>query len=386
MTDQPECLICGRPALPGGDPSCDCLTHFLSRPVRPPEYGPDPADVARFPLEAHALPGPSGAPPAPAWARGAEDGGAEDGGGSYGDRGHGGEDRAGHGAPHDGAEDRGGDYSGGEEPGAGGPGGTAPEAAPLHGSYRAPHRPPASHRKPRGRTRIAVAAGGAVAAMVGSAALAASLLSGQYGRIDEIPPDDDRDDPSHALPDELPPAPEDGETPNTADTGPREAIPTPGADEEAPEGSGPPPEESASPPADVLQNGGAPTGPGAPEGSGRPAPSTTPPTPSDGPTPPGGEPGNPSPSRPGGEDPDPGGGRPELREGDRGPEVAELQRRLRQLRWVYTGPVTGVYDRGTAEAVTRFQIAYGVEGDPEGVYGPPTRAALENHTTDPPED
>ncbi|MGP3971203.1 peptidoglycan-binding protein [Streptomyces sp. 6N223] len=46
-----DCLVCGRPALPSGEPSCDCLTHSLSRPVGPPEHGPDPADVARFPLE-----------------------------------------------------------------------------------------------------------------------------------------------------------------------------------------------------------------------------------------------------------------------------------------------------------------------------------------------
>ncbi|MDT0323696.1 hypothetical protein RNC47_35880, partial [Streptomyces sp. DSM 44918] len=51
MTDQFDCLICGRPALANGEPGCDCVTHSLSRPVHPPDWEPDPADVARFPLE-----------------------------------------------------------------------------------------------------------------------------------------------------------------------------------------------------------------------------------------------------------------------------------------------------------------------------------------------
>jgi peptidoglycan hydrolase-like protein with peptidoglycan-binding domain len=69
-----------------------------------------------------------------------------------------------------------------------------------------------------------------------------------------------------------------------------------------------------------------------------------------------------------------------LREGDQGPEVVELQQRLTQLNWVYEGEADGFYDAETRDAVARFQVAYGVRGDEEGVYGDDTRAALEAAT------
>ncbi|MFI0901178.1 peptidoglycan-binding protein [Streptomyces sp. NPDC020983] len=64
-----------------------------------------------------------------------------------------------------------------------------------------------------------------------------------------------------------------------------------------------------------------------------------------------------------------------LQLGASGPEVRDLQRRLTQV-WVYAGPVNGTYDQATQRAVATFQIWYGVRGDPAGVYGPATRAAL----------
>lgn len=72
-----------------------------------------------------------------------------------------------------------------------------------------------------------------------------------------------------------------------------------------------------------------------------------------------------------------------LSEGDRGSEVAELQRRLRQLDWAYNGGLHGRYDDETRRAVARFQEGNGVTGDPEGVYGHATRAMLESMTTEP---
>ncbi|MDI3405887.1 peptidoglycan-binding domain-containing protein [Streptomyces cavernicola] len=75
---------------------------------------------------------------------------------------------------------------------------------------------------------------------------------------------------------------------------------------------------------------------------------------------------------------------PVLRAGDEGPEVRELQDRLRQ-RYVYAGPEHGSYDALVEEAVARYQYAEGVEGDPQGVYGPATRRALEAETEEPPE-
>lgn len=71
-----------------------------------------------------------------------------------------------------------------------------------------------------------------------------------------------------------------------------------------------------------------------------------------------------------------------LREGARGPEVRELQGRLRQLAG-YPGPDDGRYDADVRDAVSRYQRAYGVAGDPDGVYGTATRASLESRTHEP---
>ncbi|MFC7308534.1 peptidoglycan-binding protein [Streptomyces monticola] len=73
---------------------------------------------------------------------------------------------------------------------------------------------------------------------------------------------------------------------------------------------------------------------------------------------------------------------PVLREGDKGPEVRELQERLRQL-YLYGGPANGRYDFLVTDAVTRYQYASQVEGDERGVYGPATRKALESQTKEP---
>ncbi|MFI1616034.1 peptidoglycan-binding protein [Streptomyces lydicus] len=71
-----------------------------------------------------------------------------------------------------------------------------------------------------------------------------------------------------------------------------------------------------------------------------------------------------------------------LREGSSGPEVAELQERLRQLA-LYADPADGRYDADVRAAVSRYQQSYGVQGDPDGVYGTRTRASLEARTQQP---
>ncbi|MHB6907054.1 peptidoglycan-binding domain-containing protein [Streptomyces sp. DB-54] len=71
-----------------------------------------------------------------------------------------------------------------------------------------------------------------------------------------------------------------------------------------------------------------------------------------------------------------------LREGSSGPEVAELQGRLRQVA-LYTGTADGQYGTAVREAVARYQRTYGVQGDPDGVYGPATRVSLEARTRQP---
>ncbi|MEW2401271.1 peptidoglycan-binding domain-containing protein [Streptomyces sp. NPDC046862] len=78
------------------------------------------------------------------------------------------------------------------------------------------------------------------------------------------------------------------------------------------------------------------------------------------------------------EDPD---GPGTLREGDSGPEVAELQQRLRKIPNVYdNGATSGTYDATLTEAVARFQLWYGIRGDETGVYGNDTRLDLESRT------
>ncbi|USQ84901.1 peptidoglycan-binding protein [Streptomyces phaeoluteigriseus] len=70
-----------------------------------------------------------------------------------------------------------------------------------------------------------------------------------------------------------------------------------------------------------------------------------------------------------------------LREGATGPEVTDLQQRLRRIPDVYAdGATDGRYDTVLAEAVARFQLWYGIRGDETGVYGDDTRRDLESRT------
>ncbi|MER8047392.1 peptidoglycan-binding domain-containing protein [Streptomyces sp. NPDC094032] len=73
-------------------------------------------------------------------------------------------------------------------------------------------------------------------------------------------------------------------------------------------------------------------------------------------------------------------GGPTLSLGSTGDEVAELQRRLKEL-WLYNGPEDGTFSKKVERAVKVYQSYKYVGGDPEGVYGPSTRRALEADTT-----
>ncbi|MFD6967332.1 peptidoglycan-binding protein [Streptomyces sp. NPDC059949] len=96
-----------------------------------------------------------------------------------------------------------------------------------------------------------------------------------------------------------------------------------------------------------------------------PAASDTPASQSPKPTPP------PSPSAP-----SPAGGSATLRMGDSGPEVRSLQEMLHGQGFTYVS-VTGVYDAQTKRGVSQLQRDRSIKGDPPGVYGPATRAAME---------
>ncbi|MFF1301414.1 peptidoglycan-binding protein [Streptomyces sp. NPDC058307] len=86
----------------------------------------------------------------------------------------------------------------------------------------------------------------------------------------------------------------------------------------------------------------------------------------------------PTPTASGAADPD---GPGTLRQGDSGPEVTDLQERLRHIPNVYdNGSTDGTYDTTLTAAVARFQLWYGIRGDEDGVYGDDTRRDLESRT------
>ncbi|WP_328964688.1 peptidoglycan-binding domain-containing protein [Streptomyces virginiae] len=64
-----------------------------------------------------------------------------------------------------------------------------------------------------------------------------------------------------------------------------------------------------------------------------------------------------------------------LRMGDTGPEVRALQELLYGQGFTYVS-VTGVYDSQTKRGVGQLQRDRSIKGDPPGVYGPATQAAM----------
>ncbi|WP_225097003.1 peptidoglycan-binding protein [Streptomyces sp. CoH27] len=71
---------------------------------------------------------------------------------------------------------------------------------------------------------------------------------------------------------------------------------------------------------------------------------------------------------------------PVLRLGDKGPEVTELQQRLRQLN-LYADEINGIFTRPVQDAVRNYQLARGIVSDTYGEYGPATRKSLEAETS-----
>ncbi|MFC9795512.1 peptidoglycan-binding protein [Streptomyces sp. NPDC127584] len=68
-----------------------------------------------------------------------------------------------------------------------------------------------------------------------------------------------------------------------------------------------------------------------------------------------------------------------LKRGSTGPEVEELQHRLRRLH-LYRGSTDGVFGPRLEAALSLFQSLYGIPEE-RGVYGPKTRAALQSETS-----
>ncbi|MFK4101971.1 peptidoglycan-binding protein [Streptomyces sp. NPDC019531] len=73
---------------------------------------------------------------------------------------------------------------------------------------------------------------------------------------------------------------------------------------------------------------------------------------------------------------------PVLGYGDQGPEVVELQLRLKQIGY-YDGDADGDFDQEVESAVRTYQVTRLVLQDESGVYGSATRASLESETSEP---
>ncbi|WP_249401216.1 peptidoglycan-binding protein [Streptomyces sp. PKU-MA01144] len=213
-----------------------------------------------------------------------------------------------------------------------------------------PDPAPAGLRRGRGRSgrHMAVAAAAVVAVLL-TAAYATGLLTKDGGGDDRALPDSETTAPFVSAAPEAPEAPL-----STSPSRTRSASPS--------ASTSPPEPASASAPAAT--------------GSSSPVPlAAGPASPPEAPTPTGV-------ASPGPSSADPGA---TLRRGDNGPEVAELQERLEQAGF-YGGRHHGRYDRRVEDAVAAYQYYSGIQGDPEGVYGPATRSALEAETRYPGDD
>ncbi|SEP63012.1 peptidoglycan-binding domain-containing protein [Streptomyces radiopugnans] len=218
-------------------------------------------------------------------------------------------------------------------------------------------RPAPRRRIGRG---LALAVGGTAVAVVGSGVLVAGLFTRGDDTFDEARFGDRGGAPTAVVP-------TDGKGEESA-----------GADDSASPSASPSTTASPSPSASA-----SPSQSRTPSSSPTPsrtaeAPTSTAPAPPPAPTTPDWD------DRDGGWDGDgDGDGRPRtLREGDSGPEVAELQYRLASVGTYDAREhgLDGVYDGEVTDGVSTFQTWYGVRGDPEGVYGPHTRRALERAT------
>lgn len=225
--------------------------------------------------------------------------------------------------------------------------------------YPPPEPPPSplAEEPPRRRRRTALlVVTGAAVAVVAAAGFASGLFSYDTPARDGALPDDVRASVPEAssTPTSVPPSPS-----SRSDSG---SIPGPGASPTATATAAPPPSPSESPSPSTSTASTRPSDP-----SQSPTPTTTPTVAAS-------------------LAPDQGsaGDQPAqtLRRGDRGPEVADLQLRLRQLS-LYTGDADGRYSGRVEDAVRRYQWARGITGDESGVYGAATRTSLENETTTP---
>jgi hypothetical protein len=207
-------------------------------------------------------------------------------------------------------------------------------------------------RRPRRRSTLLLAAAGACVAVVAAAGYASGLFSYESPSRDTALPDDIRASVPDAPSSSAASAPPKGSAPV--------APPAPAAPR-------PVPSRTASPSASPS--------PSAPSASAGPSQSPSP-----------------SASQPSASATGPGQAPPDssrqnkgpavLRVGDSGPEVTELQLRLRQL-YLYDDDTDGSFDDRLEEAVRTYQWSRGIQVDDLGVYDRETRAKLESETREP---
>ncbi|MER6353955.1 peptidoglycan-binding domain-containing protein [Streptomyces sp. NPDC001634] len=224
--------------------------------------------------------------------------------------------------------------------------GVADETTPLAAVPGGPAAPPHSDDEPprRRRRTVLLAVGGAVVTVVAAAGLASGLFTYNPPERDGALPEDIR----ASVPEVSSPKPTSA-PPSTAFA----AAPTTRAAPSLPKAS---------------------PSPSAPASSASPAPPASA-TPSQPPT---------TVRATGTLSATPGNGQAKrsvqvLRLGDQGPEVTELQQRLREVG-LYAGPVNGSYDSQVESAVRNYQFTRGITQDDPGVYGAETREKLESET------
>jgi hypothetical protein len=215
------------------------------------------------------------------------------------------------------------------------------------------------HRRRRRGLVVAAAAVAASALAAGAVAVTGQVMGDEPRTDRAMPPDQSSSMPDVELPTEVA-----GVT-GSASTGAPRHLTAPSA---APASSAASPTAPPSAPATTEAASPSPAAPSATAGaSDTPSPAATTPSAT-------------APTTPADPTAAPANTGPQvLQEGDTGAAVADLQRRLIDV-WVYHGRVDGDFDRGVQEAVAMFQIWYGVQGDPPGVYGARTRSVLEHQT------
>lgn len=233
----------------------------------------------------------------------------------------------------------------------GSPGGAAYPAPPDGSRRRTPGAGPAFGSDPvrprRRRPFGALAVGAAVAAVVGTAAFAGGLFGGDDGTDEALP------EATTSVPDtEEEPAASVAPSPAASTAPPRTRSPSATPSASTSPSASPTESREPSPTASASASPKASASPTADDG----APPATQPA-----------------------DPPPGLTGASLRPGDRGPEVTELQNRLKEV-WLYAGPSDGNYNDQVRSAVVIYQSYQDIEGDPVGVYGPNTRGVLEAET------